>query len=1454
MYIDLPWESTCMKGIPAVLIILLFLTAIPGASNETGDGMDDVRRAYGDFLHGFMERDHFVENGGQLSRDDIRFHTMGKLRAGFTDDSIVYALDEEGTFSFEIVFEDSNEVEPVGLERKGTRYNFFLGNDPSRWQSDLSCCGKVLYRDLWDGIDLLFYPVDGSLKYDILVHPGASTSDISFRVVGASFDISEGGRTICFETPFGTLEDGGLTAYQEGGEIPVEFVRYGSRYKFFIEDRNPEEMLIIDPLVQYCTYLGGSSSERTYSNSAVKDGNVYLYGTTYSSDFPAKPGTITPFHGSDLFVTCMNDTLDSIIFSTFIGGNGTDYDGGIQVDESGNIFICGTTYSKDFPTTKGTMNETSKIRDIEDPGGWTYTVPDIFISRISPSGSSLVYSTFAGGNMSDEGSSIDVDSSGHAYVTGRTQSKDLYLKNPYDDELEGEYDLFVMKLEPDGSDAVFSTYLGGNEIWYEAASFIRIDAQGNPYVCGISNAWDFPTTKGSYMTSLPSGWNPGILFRLSSNGQDLDFSTFLGGENSPSCIDLTSDSIFITGTTYSPDLDTTPDAFDDELGGRSDAFLMKMDRSLSTMLYCTYLGGSSDESSYSVNVFGDGAPAVGGFTFSSDFPLSKHPLMSKIRGDASGFATFFTSDLGGLSFSSYFGGDGEDEVRWIYQNDPNNLYITGITSSKDLPVHGNAYDDTVSDYDMYAARIKLNSFPPTPPMNLTSTRGDENITLHWDPPLHDGNETITNYTIYMSPLNRSFEEVGVVEPDVFTFIHMRLDNGKKYYYYVTANNIAGESLPSRVTMGIPARPPSVPEILSINGGNGSVRIEWSDPPDCGGDPYITFNVYMGTSSDSLESVCRELEEHEYTMTGLENGKTYFFSISASNSMGEGPDSTPFSVVPMKLPSAPRNLTCLRGPRYIHLFWDGPADSGGDANLFYSVYISEEHGDFSKLKDQIGGHDFNATGLVNGRLYHFKVAAVNEKGEGPKTEVLGAIPLDVPLPPENVHVINGNMRAQIEWDPPSYTGGDDTVLYNVYLSESDDDSSFEPVAEGLDSTEYRISSLENGLKYYVRVTTANDLFESEPCPSIPFTPIGPPSEPVDLEVELKGADAVLRWSAPLDNGGGPIFSYNIYSGPTEHDLMLVGSSTTETYTITEMEPGRKVFIAVNAENPYGPGPLCDPVQVLPLKLPGMPTILKLRPGNGTITVFWEDPKDLGGSSELSFNIYMSTDHQPLERIAEGIRDRSYTIEGLTCGVEYAIGISAVTEAGEGIMSYTDKAIPFRSPPEPLSITVTGGRGSINITWQLPENDGGRPITEVRIYRWRDNEERKLIARKPSEPSFHMDREVLDGVRYNYIVFGVSEGGTTPPSEVVSGMARASNSGMPDLAVPLVIMISILGIATISVIIYALRKDRTAGPPRGIAANVRPFPTMAGSTVDGHISGNMEPAPQLPRGPVPPGPAG
>ncbi|MBT3434972.1 MAG: HYR domain-containing protein [Nitrospinaceae bacterium] len=393
-----------------------------------------------------------------------------------------------------------------------------------------------------------------------------------------------------------------------------------------------------------------------------------------------------------------------LIYSTYLGGASDDIGVDMAVDSLGNVLIVGYTNSTDFPISTGTYQPS-----ISGSGSSS----DIFVAKLNDSGTALIYSTYLGGSGIDNANSIAVDSTGNAYLTGSTRSVDFPVTSGAFSEVNaGEYDVFVSKLNSDGSNLIYSTLVGGGGA--DAGTAIALDLSGNAYVAGSTWGRDysgdpvslFPTTSGAVQTVFGGYQTDAFVFKINSTGETLLYSTLLGGSENDAAYGLAVDisgNAFVTGGTYSAEFPITPGVFQASLlgsGSNYDVFVSKLNSSGTALVYSTFLGGSGTELGRGIVVDLSGNATVAGQTDSTDFPTTEAAYQRSLGGDWDAFVTKLNASGTGLLFSTYLGGSYLDDGSAIAINSSGLTYLAGRTKSLDFPTTPDAFQSDFIDTDL----------------------------------------------------------------------------------------------------------------------------------------------------------------------------------------------------------------------------------------------------------------------------------------------------------------------------------------------------------------------------------------------------------------------------------------------------------------------------------------------------------------------------------------------------------------------------------------------------------------------------------------------------------------------------------------------------------------------------------------------------------------------------------
>ena len=579
------------------------------------------------------------------------------------------------------------------------RVNFFLGNDPDGWVSNLLHYRRL--RCVAAGVEYELVVANGALEYRIRAeHPE--------HLERLLFQLPEQWKAVVLED--GTLElqyqsvpifrhtSPRMFQLRSNDTIPVagQFVQSGDGFRFALAQSLPDMPVLIDPLV-YSTFVGTDSSDKGKAILVDNNGNAIVAGSTEDADFPTTSGAYDQTHNGDddVFVLKLNANGSSLIFATFIGGSEGDEPGAMTQDNSGNLYLVGSTESSDFPTTSGAYDRTHNGEE------------DAFVVKLNSSGSALLYATYVGGSENDYGTGVAVDNNGRAVACGYTESSNFPTTNgAYDTDHNGEEDAFVLRLNPAGSNLVYSTFLGGDDD--DEAHDVMLRGNGMAIVCGYTKSTDFPTTNGAYDQSH-NGSRDWFVTALNSNGSQLSFSTFVGGSSSDEAYAIApgpSNSIIVAGSTESSNFPTTSGAYDQSFNGAKDVAVVRLNHSASQLMWGTFVGGSSEEVAEDCFTT-DSYVYLTGKTSSSDFPTSSNAYDQTHNGSEDVFIAQLTINGSALPYSTFLGGSQDDEGKSIVASGCA-VYVTGYTYSSNFPTTSSAYDQSFNgEEDAFVVKLGI---------------------------------------------------------------------------------------------------------------------------------------------------------------------------------------------------------------------------------------------------------------------------------------------------------------------------------------------------------------------------------------------------------------------------------------------------------------------------------------------------------------------------------------------------------------------------------------------------------------------------------------------------------------------------------------------------------------------------------------------------------------------------
>ena len=615
----------------------------------------------------------------------------------------------------------------TGVEELPGKSNYFIGNDPKKWRADVSNYARVRYEGVYPGVDLIYYGNEEQLEYDFVVAPGSDPKAITWDLessadskfvpvkIAANGDLVVGvhGQEIRFHKP---------VAYQEGsitGSISNLPSRQFVDAHYVLKSQNqvgialshydPARALIIDPVIWYSTYLGGSDLDQASGIAVDGSGNVYVTGFTQSLDFPDVnqiPGACNGGCGNGnvvAFVTKINAPGTALLYSTYLGGSSFNQGYAIAADSGGNVYVTGLTESPDFPRVNQILEA---CRGRCGDGSNT----DGFVTKISAAGDELVYSSVIGGSLNENAfgfAGIAVDGAGNAYLTGTTEGPDFPRVNQIPGACLGScggrnaQDGFVTKINAAGSALVYSSYVGssGTDIGFG----IAVDSSGNAYLTGLTLSSDFPR-----VNQIPSACNGECgnslnydvyVTKINAAGSALVYSSYLGGSDQDYGRGIAVDAsgnAYVGGRASSTDFPAVGQIPDVCAQNSCGAFAAKINAAGNALVYSSRFGGSNGTQAHAIAVDTAGSTYLTGETQSADFPLLNQ-IPGACKGtcgtgaNRDGFVIKINAAGTALVYSSYVGGSGDDNGGSFVGNSGiavdslHNAYLSGFTTSTDFP-------------------------------------------------------------------------------------------------------------------------------------------------------------------------------------------------------------------------------------------------------------------------------------------------------------------------------------------------------------------------------------------------------------------------------------------------------------------------------------------------------------------------------------------------------------------------------------------------------------------------------------------------------------------------------------------------------------------------------------------------------------------------------------------------
>jgi fibronectin type 3 domain-containing protein len=844
-----------------------------------------------------------------------------------------------------------------------------------------------------------------------------------------------------------------------------------------------------------------------------KNGDLYLIGTTTSSSLDVTNSSYDDSLGGDqdAFIMTIGKNLSGIKYCTYFGGSGNET--GVHISQLNEHELCftGATTSSDLPTTGGASDTSYNSQS------------DVYITVLNTTSGTLRYSSYLGGSQNEYADKIAVEDYNTLVLLGITDSFDFPVTlNAFDNTRNGGYDCFIVKFDITSNCPKYSTFLGSTQNDFPSDLYVK---NGEAHVIGTAIHQSFPTTSDAYDTSL-NGFNDVFYSVISTDGSQLQYSTFIGGtsyENSACMIIDEYGNLIMAGDTASGNFPTTTGAFQTSHRGANDAFLLK----------------------FSIHA----RPGT--------------PKNTKARcGDNFINLTWEPArPLSGLSYWIYKGTDMDNIVRFEQVEDVTFYNDTDVKNGIEY-IYRISAENEFGESDPTQTIAVIPGGCPSEPFNLKAEGKKNAVALTWNPPNTTRGFPVTGYRVLRGEEGYPLTHYRSLR-NFTSFEDTYVKNGQTYDYVIIAENDRGEGPSSQTTSIIPGSIPERIAKLEIAEGDRSLSLKWNIPED-NGFSIEEYIIYRGPERTEMEEIGRA-GTNTYLDTDLENGATYFYSVSAVNERGESEG----NVIASSMPSSVPGMVILdfeEGDGYAYLHWSSPDDAGGLEILRYNIYKAEKDGElqfFISTKDLF----FNDTGLENGITYHYSVSALNSNGEGQLSEIVNAIPKALPGYPIGLDLELVENTIMIEWEPPSVNGGLYITEYRIFKGSDESDLT---LMEIVDSTSFIDTVFEWGQTYAYAVSAVNDLGEGPLSPVRSIEPKTLPGPPQDV-THIQGTDHVLlRWSAPDLNGGDAVSEYAVYRGTSPDYMIMVGVINQLEFNDTGLEPNTTYHYIIKAVNSVGEG--------------------------------------------------------------------------------------------------------------------------------------------------------------------------------------------------------------------------------------------------------------------------------------------
>lgn len=938
---------------------------------------------------------------------------------------------------------------------------------------------------------------------------------------------------------------------------------------------------------------------------------------------------------------------------------------------------------------------------------WTTEICGEYISSIplviDPG---LKFSTFLGGISTEYSVAVDCDEEGYVYVSGNTLSPDFpvtpgaYLNKT----TPNNYSRYLAKFEPDLSDLVFLTFFGPPDGWGnddDIATHQGVHVLSDGSILHVSGTFydDYPIT-GNALMQTHSGSMDIIIQRFNEDGTDLFYGTYYGGSGSDDAITSLvddDDDLYILGSTDSVDYPTSQGAFCSTSMGGQDIFLTKMAYPYTSVEFSTLVSGPGDEWGEHISLDSSGNIIIAADTTMDGFPTTPDAYNRSFSGGpGDGIIVKMDSTGSDILYSTYLGGSGWDWCMGAFESASGGFHISSISFSSDFPTT----PDSISNESNGGVEFCYSEIDADGDLVYSTYLGGRSFDA-----LYSNMYDPMSGRFYFSGLTYSYDfptKPGCYDPyyrgygDIFLLAFDVNDKDIDYGSFIGGTNVELVGTPNSMSLNSDGSVTLVGEVVS------------DDFP-------VTSRGFSTTKQTESDAFILTIDPEA-----------------------------------VDVPKAPEGLSIEMDSTQLHLTWNESMNESY-VNLGYSLYWGIKQGNISNVISIGDVTTHTHINLTNGQRYYYQIAAINSMGEGQRSDIESAVPMDFPSAPMDPMTSTGNWSVILTWDPPNDLRGGTLQGYTIFRGETSDNM------EEIGSTQGPGESFTDwpddlGKPYVYAVAARNERGLGEMSVGVPITPLGPPSVPLNLTLAPGNGEVHLSWSPPTSTGGSILIGFRVYFGYEMDDLSLLSFTlpTDLSYQHTGLINGVEVYYAVSAFNGVGEGNATTQLSAIPVGPPKTPQNPDATPGDGQVLLAWDPPEGTGGLPITGYKVLYGISQDDLNSVSENHEGSPAIITGLENGVVYLFSVIATNQIGDGEGSVIVHATPLGVPGVPTDFRVEYTKDGVLIAWKAPEDTGKAPIISHMVMRGTSPSEMVDIL-NVFQYTQAIDDSVMNGVTYYYSVY-------------------------------------------------------------------------------------------------------